>query len=115
MIAKTIIELNQAIIRETKTTGIVSLVQTYSLNKDLKKFGKYSKDLAMSKMKQLHDCICFKSIQIEDMSIEEKKKAIETLIFMTEKKDSRLKSRTCARVVVNSKSGLLEKRIQAPP
>ena len=81
MIAKTIIELNQAIMRETKTTGIVSLAQTYLLNKSLKKFGKCGKDLAISEIKQLHDYICFKPIQIEDMLIEEKKRAVKSLIL----------------------------------
>ena len=50
----------------------------------------------MSEMKQLHDCIYFKPLKIEDMSIEEKKRAIKSLIFVTKKKDGRLKSRTCA-------------------
>ena len=65
------------------------------LQKGLKKFGQHGKDSAMLEMKQLNDCTCFQPIRIEDMSLEEKKRAVESLIFLTEKKDERIKSRTC--------------------
>jgi hypothetical protein len=46
-------------------------------------------------MKQLHNCIAFKLIAIEELSTIEKRRAMESLIFLTEKKDRRIKARTC--------------------
>ena len=81
VIAQTIIELNQVLQRETKTSGIISLAQMYLLQKRLKKFRQCGKDSAISEMRQLNNCTCFQPMKIEDMSLEEKKRAVESLIF----------------------------------
>ena len=47
-------------------------------------------------MKQLHDRSCWKPIRLEDLTPSERRKALESLIFLVEKKDGRLKSRHCA-------------------
>ena len=47
-------------------------------------------------MKQLHDRVCFKPINPTEMTADERKKAMESLIFLTEKRDGRIKARTVA-------------------
>ncbi len=47
-------------------------------------------------MKQLHDCVVFEPILIADMTPLERKRAMESLIFLTEKRDGTVKARTCA-------------------
>ena len=47
-------------------------------------------------MKQLHDRIVFKPIRVKDLSPLEQKRAMESLIFLVEKRDGRIKARTCA-------------------
>jgi hypothetical protein len=73
-----------------------SFIQTYSLNKGLKKFGDRGKDAAQKEMKQLHDRVVFEPILIADMTPLERKRAMESLIFLTEKRDGTVKARTCA-------------------
>jgi len=47
-------------------------------------------------MKQLHDLECFKPINVKDVSKSENRKAIESLLFLVEKRDGRIKARHCA-------------------
>jgi hypothetical protein len=71
-------------------------LQTFSLNKGLKVFGDKGKEAALKEMQQLHDRVVFRPIRIEDMTQLERKRAMESLIFLAEKKDGRIKARTCA-------------------
>jgi hypothetical protein len=71
-------------------------VITYSLTRAIKKFGKLAKQSAHGKMKQLHDRKCFQAIYSESLSDFERKRAIESLLFVVEKKSGLLKSRHCA-------------------
>lgn len=70
--------------------------QTYSLTKGFKTFGKKGRQAAHEEMKQLHDRIVFKPVKVEELTTVERRRAMESLIFITEKKDSRIKARTCA-------------------
>jgi hypothetical protein len=47
-------------------------------------------------MKQLHDRVVFDPISVEEMTPLERKRAMESLIFVTEKRDGRMKGRFCA-------------------
>ena len=47
-------------------------------------------------MKQLHDRTCWEPIKVSTMTPTEKAKALESLIFLVEKKDGRIKARHCA-------------------
>ena len=47
-------------------------------------------------MKQLHDRIVFKPIRVENLTELEKKRAMESLMFLVEKRDGRKKARTVA-------------------
>jgi hypothetical protein len=73
-----------------------SFAQTYSLNKGLKRFGELGRKAAHKEMQQLNDRVVFKPIRVKDMTILERKRAMESLIFLTEKRDGTIKARTCA-------------------
>ena len=76
--------------------GEVALAQTYSLQKGLKVFGEKGTKAAHKEMKQLHDRVCFQPINPSNMTTTERKRAMESLIFLTEKRDGTVKARTCA-------------------
>ena len=71
-------------------------IQTYSLMKAVKKFGNKAKQAALDEMKQLHDRVVFEPISLQDMEPMELKRALESLMFLTEKRDGRIKARACA-------------------
>jgi hypothetical protein len=71
-------------------------VITYSLTRAIKKFGKLAKQSAHGEMKQLHDRKCFQAIYSESLSDIERKRALQLLLFVVEKKSGILKSRHCA-------------------
>jgi hypothetical protein len=47
-------------------------------------------------MKQLNDRVCFVPISKSELNKMEKKRALESLIFLTEKRDGSMKARHCA-------------------
>jgi hypothetical protein len=61
-----------------------SFLQTYSLNQGLKKFGEQGRKAAHKEIEQLHDRVVFKPIHIKDMTALERKRAMESLIFLAE-------------------------------
>jgi hypothetical protein len=63
--------------------------------KDIKEFGDTGCQVAHNKMKQLHNHIVFKPIAVKAISHVKKKRAMESFIFLTEKKDGKIKARTC--------------------
>jgi len=69
---------------------------TYSLNKGIKKFGERGRQSALSEMKQLHDRDCFTPIDVTTLTTTERKRAMESLIFLVEKKSGKVKARHCA-------------------
>jgi hypothetical protein len=73
-----------------------SFVETFSLKKGLQKFGQKGHDAASGEMMQLHDRQVFKPIDISTLTQQEKKRAMDSLIFLTEKRDGRVKAQTCA-------------------
>jgi hypothetical protein len=66
------------------------------LNQGLKKFGEQGRKAAHKEMKQLHDRVVFKPIHIKDMTVLERKRAMESLIFLAKKRNGIIKARTCA-------------------
>ena len=60
-------------------------VHTYTLNKGIKKYGMKGKQAAYKEMQQLHKRTIFKPIRIEDLTYLERKRAMESLIFLVEK------------------------------
>ena len=82
--------------RVVKKDKLYSNLITYSLQKGIKKFGRTGFDSAKGEMQQLHDRECWQPIKVETMSSSEKKKALESLIFLVEKKSGTIKARHCA-------------------
>lgn len=69
-------------------------VQNYILKKGIEKFGEKGKQLAKEEMKQLHDRKHFYPIKMDQSLHEDKVKALALFIFITDKKDGRVKSHT---------------------
>jgi hypothetical protein len=69
---------------------------TYSLNKGMKQFGEAGRSLVLKEMKQLHERKCFTKFKIIFLTRTERRRALESLIFSTEKKDGANKARHCA-------------------
>ena len=66
------------------------------MSKAEKKFGKKGFDARFKEFDQLHKRTVFQPKKVSELSEEEKKKALESLIFIKEKRDGMLKGRTCA-------------------
>jgi hypothetical protein len=81
---------------EQSKEDATQFVITYSLNKGLKKFGARGEQSVMKEMKQLVDRECFNPIEFNSLTPSEKAKALESLIFITEKRDGTVKARQCA-------------------
>jgi hypothetical protein len=69
---------------------------TYSLKKGIKEFGDQGRSSVLNEMRQLHQRECFKPINIDTLTPVEKQRALESLIFLTQKKDGTIKARHCA-------------------
>lgn len=95
MLATIMLQIEQRMdIQEVKTG--TQHVLTYSLKQGIKKFGKNGRIAAINEMKQLYDRKCFIPINKNELSDLERKRALESLIFLTEKRDGRIKARHCA-------------------
>ena len=69
-----------------------SFAETYSLNTGIKKLGERGYNAAFDEVNQLHQRGCFQPIDVNLLAPEERKKALESLIFLTEKRDGRAKA-----------------------
>ena len=67
-----------------------------SLKQGIKQWGKKGEGAAFDEMKQLHECIVFRLIDILQLTPEEWQHALELLIFLKEKQDGRIKGCVCA-------------------
>jgi hypothetical protein len=77
-------------------TQASSFLQTFSLKQGIKKFGEQGIKAVHKEMKQIHDRVVFEPTSIEEMTMLERKRAMESLIFLTEKRDETVKARVCA-------------------
>ena len=75
---------------------MVCMVQTHSLKAGINKFGEKGVEAASKEMTQLHERDCFEPVDVSQLSFEEKRKALDSPIFLTEKRDGLIKARTCA-------------------
>jgi hypothetical protein len=67
--------------------------QQYILQKGLKKFGQRGKQAASDEMDQLHKRNCFNPVDVSTMTTSEKQKAMESLLFLIERREGRIKGR----------------------
>ncbi len=71
-----------------------SFAQQYILQKGLKKFGyERGSKATMKELDQLHRRTCYTPIDVSKMTPEEKRKAVEALMLLTEKRDGSIKGR----------------------
>ena len=68
----------------------------YSLKSGEKKFGDKAKEGAMKEMEQLHYRNTFVPVEANGLTRQERNNALESLIFLKEKKDGTIKGRACA-------------------
>ena len=87
----------EMVAKDDHEMDIFAFVMTqYSLRAALKKFGKGAEDAAMAEMKQLHVMDCWDVEDPAKLSREERARALPSLIFIKEKRDGKLKGRSCA-------------------
>ena len=67
--------------------------QQYMLKKGLKIFGKKGKADDMVELLQQHQCACFEPVWIHKLSLLERKRAMISLMLLTEKSDGKMKGR----------------------
>jgi Reverse transcriptase (RNA-dependent DNA polymerase) len=67
--------------------------QQHMLHKGLKVWGERGSTAASKEMNQLHDRNCFSPVSVADMTPQERAKAMEMLMFLTEKRDESIKGR----------------------
>ena len=70
--------------------------QRYTLKKSTMKFGNRARQAARSELLQLSKRKVFTPIHREDITKEEMKKSMESLMFLTEKRNGTVKARACA-------------------
>jgi hypothetical protein len=76
-----------------------SFSQQYIVQRGLKKFGQRGAHAATKEMDQLHRRHCFTPIDVATMSDEERRKSVDALMFLGEKRDKSIKGR----IVYNGK------------
>ena len=70
--------------------------QTFNLKKGILKYGNRGKTAVDKELSQLHNRNVFEPIYPSQLTKLEKDKAMNSLIFLTEKKDRTIKARACA-------------------
>ena len=73
------------------TTNTWSFGQQHKLQKGLKMFKEKGHAAAMKELDQLHKRMCFTPVDINDLTASEKKKAMEAMMLLSEKKDKAVK------------------------
>jgi hypothetical protein len=68
----------------------------YSLNKGLVKFQKEGEKAFKKELEQLHMKETFAPVNEGDLTAKQKKRALESLVFLKEKRDGSIKGRDCA-------------------
>ena len=74
----------------------VFFAETYTLNRGVKVVGRKGYEAAFNEVNQLHKRKCFMPIDVNKLSDENQRKALESLIFLTEKRDGQIKGGACA-------------------
>ena len=74
----------------------VILVKQYGLKKGMELLGQKADAAVVKEITQIHELEAYKPILPSDMSWEGKKKALESLLFITEKRNGDIKKRKSA-------------------
>jgi len=73
-----------------------AILTQYSVKKGLEMFGEIGEEALVQELKQVHDMDVFNPKDPRKMTREEKKQALEYLMFLKQKKSGRVKARGCA-------------------
>jgi len=73
----------------------VAMLQQFSLKAGLKHFGKGGEEAVTSELTQMHDMHTYVPIDPESMTPQQKSETLNSLIFLTEKRNGDVKSRMC--------------------
>eukprot|EP00956_Cyclotella_meneghiniana_P026461 scaffold57247_cov37-Cyclotella_meneghiniana.AAC.7 len=74
--------------------GVV-LAEQYSINKGIRLFGDRAKESVTKELKQLHDYVTYIPVHAHDLTPKQRRDALASLIFITEKRCGRIKTRAC--------------------
>jgi hypothetical protein len=88
LIARTMCDMYDKTTRNEMCFG-----QMYILQKGLKEFEKRGSEATSRELEQLHQRHCFAPIAVSELTPIERRKAMESLMFLTEKRDKRVKGR----------------------
>jgi hypothetical protein len=91
----------------------VILAQQYTVNKGLKLFGERSKESISKELQQLHDYVTYTPVHAHELTREQRKEALASLIFLMEKRCGKLKTRAC--VNGNPQREYIDKETTASP
>ena len=80
----------------SKARKATSFIKMFGLKRGIAKFGEPGRKAAKAEMRQLHERTPFTPSHPEEMSAAERHKTLESLIFLAQKRDERIKARTCA-------------------
>ena len=72
------------------------LFHQFGLKKGIQIFGEKGRQAALKEMEQLHLRKCFKPLSKYDLTATERKKALESLIFLKERDSGEIKGRAVA-------------------
>ena len=74
-----------------ESAQIIQLSQQLSLNEGLKKFGKKGRNTSCEEPHQMRNRMVFKPADVNSLTPKERKKDMESLMFLTKKRDRRVK------------------------
>ena len=75
--------------------GVV-MAEHFFLKKGIRLFGDKAEDATTKELPAIHDMGTYEPLDASKLTREEKRDALESLLFVTEKRDGRVKSRKCA-------------------
>ena len=88
LIARFMHEINEKVQRDG-----MNFIQQYYLNKGLKKFGARGKEAAISELDQLVKRNCWEPIHVEELTQEEKRRSVDSMMLLAEKNSEKIKGR----------------------
>ena len=74
--------------------GVV-LAKQYSISKGIRLFGDRAKEAVSRELERLHDYVTYTPVHAHELTPDEKRQALASLIFLTEKQCGKIKSRAC--------------------
>lgn len=88
---------DKAVVEDHVVTHILGVVmaEQYSINKGVRLFGDKARESVTKELKQLHDYVTYRPIHAHELTPEEKRQALASLIFINEKRCGRIKTRAC--------------------